>query len=129
MKETLSPFQQLLQAVHHTCDIARCRELLDSGVDVNGATSKGCTPLMFAVMPNEFGDHNAPQSILKMVEFLLDRGADPARVDSFGMTTADYARQLIDPDWKDAFGEPAAGRWNDPDAEAAIAEIIAWLQS
>lgn len=127
MTQKLSPFQELLHVVHDTCDVARCRQILDSGIDVNATTSKGCTPLMFAVMPNEFGEQNVPQATLEMVRVLLACGADPTIVDSFGMTAADYARQLLDPNWKDLFGETAAGRWNDPGAESTVAEMIALL--
>ena len=90
-------FRELVSVVCDTCEVARCREILDSGLDVNTATSTGGTALMLAVMPNEFGDHNSPRATLEIVRTLLARGADPTIVDSHGLTAAQYARQLIDP--------------------------------
>ncbi|CAM2007249.1 hypothetical protein APED_11335 [Acanthopleuribacter pedis] len=50
----------LVVAVNHECNPARVKEIVAGGVDVNAATGAGCTALMFAVMPNEYGDHKGP---------------------------------------------------------------------
>jgi ankyrin repeat protein len=118
---------ELIVAIHDTCDVDHCLRLLDAGLDVNAATSAGCTPLMFAAMPNEFGDPFSAWAMLEMVEMLLNRGADPTRVDRFGMRAVDYARQLIDPDWKDGFGNSAAQYW-DASQRAIIDDMIVLLE-
>ena len=125
-RDAESLFHELIKAVRDTCDVIRCHEILDAGFDINTATSKGCTALMFAAMPNEHGDPNDPQAMLTVIEALLARGADPSRMDALGMTAADYARQLIDPCWLDKFGDSAAGRWN-PQDRRIIDRIIMLL--
>ena len=124
----LSQFQQFLCAVGDTCDLSQCRKILESGLDVNARTSVGCTALMIAVMPNEYGDHNSPYAILNVVKLLLAHGADITIVDSYRMTAVDYAQQLLDPNWTDVFGHSAIDQWNDDTDKSAIAEIIALLE-
>lgn len=118
--------QELITAAS-ACDVARCHAILDSGLDVNTPNSAGCTALMFAVMPDEYGDPTGPDGILRTVEALLARGADPKIVDKFGMNGQDYARQLIDPDWKDHFGDSALKHWNSSELKT-IGKILALLE-
>ena len=92
-----TPLMQFAANVHDT----GVQRLLREGADPNTATSKGMTAIMFAVLPNEFGDDFSPQAIFKVVDRLLKFGADPTITDSWGMSAIDYARQLADPDRKD----------------------------
>ena len=119
---------ELLIAVHDTCDIHAVRRLIAGGIDVNLTTPTGCTPLMFAVMPSEFGDHNSVSAIRAMALELLQLGADPSRSDSSGLTAMDHARQLIDPDWKDKFGASAFSQYG-PSVVGPVEEIISILES
>ncbi|MEQ9065163.1 ankyrin repeat domain-containing protein [Gimesia chilikensis] len=102
----------LIQAVNHRYNIENTRAILNAGVDVNTVNPKGLTPLMFAVMPDDYGDHTHPEAILHMVRFLLQHGANKSAVDSFGKRAQDYAFQLIDPAWKDQWGNTAADCWD-----------------
>lgn len=117
--------QQLSNAIFRG-EIETIASLIDAGVDVNYRTKAGCTPLMFAAMPNEYGDPTTPRAILEMVRLLLAHGADPTLRDKWGMSAQDYARQLIDESWKDLFGQPATLFWDEED-RSVIAEIIAVL--
>jgi ankyrin repeat protein len=54
-------------------DMARVKELLDKGVDVNAANQYGATALAFATRRGN----------VEMVKLLLERGADPGRRDTF----------------------------------------------
>ena len=65
-----------LVAVAGDGDLELIREILDSGVDVNGAGEDGVTALMQSVS----GAH------VELVEFLLSRGARPDARDDEGMT-------------------------------------------
>ena len=80
---------------------------------------------MFAAMPNEYGDYNAPVATKEMIEYLVGKGADPAIKDCTGLTAIDYLRQNIDPEWKDGFGYPA--RWSEEDV-ALFKELILFLE-
>jgi len=97
-------------AVSDECSISKSRQLIDSGIDVNVSTVFGCTALMFAVMPNQYGDHNTSNAVSDIVDFLLDCGASPLLRDNFGMSAEDYARQWIDPNWCDDFGDSALSK-------------------
>ena len=124
MTSELSQFQQLIHAVSDTCDLRKCREILESGLDINSTTSAGCTALMFAVMPNDYGDQNTPHAIMDVVKVLLSHGADITMTDSHGMKAVDYARQLIDPNWTDVFGYPVVDQWDNSTDQSILAEII-----
>ncbi|QDU50680.1 ankyrin repeat domain-containing protein [Gimesia panareensis] len=102
----------LIWAVSDRYSIENTRAILNAGLDVNTVNQKGLTPLMFAVMPDDYGDHTTPQAILRMVRLLLCHGADKTIVDSFGKCAQDYVLQLIDPDWKDPWGNSAADCWD-----------------
>ena len=58
--------------------------LLQQGADINGANSRGETPLMGAA-------GSKPGSALPLVEDLLARGADPGRIDQSGGSALHYA--------------------------------------
>jgi hypothetical protein len=63
-------------------EVARVRELLDKGVDVNSANQYGATALAFA----------SRRGHLEVVKLLLERGADPLRRDNFnGLTPLLFA--------------------------------------
>lgn len=64
-------------------DLARVKQLLQYGAEVNGQDSKGGTPLMYAAM----NGHR------EVVEFLLELGADRKLRSSAGLSAADYARK------------------------------------
>jgi len=55
--------------------------LLENGMDVNIATQKGITPLIFATQ----------QENADLVRFFLRKGADPKLKDTFGRTALNYA--------------------------------------
>ena len=97
----------LICAVSDKCDVEEALHLVEAGIDVNYSTAAGCTPLMFAVVPNEFGDHNGSAAIKGMVKALLNAGADPSLSDRAGMTASSYVKQWLDPDWTDQFGKSA----------------------
>ncbi|QEG16137.1 ankyrin repeat domain-containing protein [Gimesia maris] len=116
----------LISAVSDLYDLNKTKEILGSGININTINAKGLTPLMFAVMPNDYGDHNDPRAILRMVLVLLSYGADISMVDSFGNKAKDYAAQLIDPKWKDEFGYSAVEYW-DEEQMKSVEEIICLL--
>ena len=108
-------FNDLIIAVSETCDVTQIKDILDSGIDVNQQNEFGYTALMFAVMTNELGDHNAASSIVDVVEVLLEVGARLDILDSKGMSAYDYCRQLIDPEFRDDFGYCPLDNWSQED--------------
>ncbi len=113
MKPEAPEFNDLLCAISDESNIAKVLSIVKSGIDINRPTRAGCTPLMFAVMPNEYGDHNTARATYEMVKALLSSGAKAPPTDKFGMTALDYANQWIDPNWKDMHGDPAVVKFND----------------
>jgi len=85
-----------------TGDLARAMKAIDflirHGADVNEPDAKGATPLHAAVTCG-FGNPNAytitPSNLKTLVEFLLDKRADPTVKDSAGKTPRDYLRPWI----------------------------------
>tara|TARA_B100000614_G_C14486301_1_gene468842 strand:- start:30 stop:320 length:291 start_codon:yes stop_codon:yes gene_type:complete len=78
------------------CDATRIREIVSTGIDVNSRTPAGCTPLMIAVMPNQYEDYSSPKWIEKTVDCLLGMGAQIELIDADGMSAHDYAQH---PTW------------------------------
>ena len=115
---------QLHQAIDEG-DLATIVKLLESGLSVNEPTSKGCTPLMIAVMPSPFEDPSTPHATLAIVELLLSHGANPALCDNFGLCARDYLAQQLDPNWVSEYGfKSPALQWS-----AADLEIIEQIRS
>ena len=115
---------ELIEAVSYYCDPERCKVLIDAGFDINTQCDSGMTVLMHAVVPDQNGDHNAPESILKLVEFLLESGANPRLVDETGMKASDYAKQFLDPEWKDGFGRALKLNHKDVESMGYIVELL-----
>ncbi len=115
---------EAIEAVCRYCSPERCQKLFDSGFDINTQNEAGLTLLMLAVEPDQSGDINSPDLILKLVEFLLDNGADPSLVDSDGMRASDYAKQFIDPDWIDEFGYSLRLSKEDIDIMKFVVELL-----
>ncbi|MEM1180436.1 MAG: ankyrin repeat domain-containing protein [Acidobacteriota bacterium] len=122
----MDSFQSLIHAVSDACDRAQAGKILDAGLDVNYQNAAGCTALMFTVMPNDFGDDNSPWAIKEMVEFLLGRGARTDLKDEAGLTAQDYCRQLIDPEFRDKFGDSPSAKWT-PEGLGHIEEMLELL--
>ena len=114
-----TPLMQFAANVH---DVG-VQRLLREGADPNSVSSKGMTAIMFAVLPNDFGDDYSAQAIRKVVDRLLKFGADPTIADSSGLTAIDYARQLADPSRKDMFGDHVGRNWSDETAVAYLAIV------
>jgi ankyrin repeat protein len=64
--------RELTEAACYSCDPNRRQEILDAGFDINTQDESDMTILMYTVVPDRLGDINAPESILKLVEFLLE---------------------------------------------------------
>ena len=92
-------------------DLPAAQRLIDAGADVNTATSDGCTALMLAVMPDEFGDHFSANAMLDMAKLLIANGARTDLRDNYDRTASDYAKQHLDPAWRDKFGDNAVDIW------------------
>ncbi len=97
---------ELTTAVTHLSSPEKCEKFFEEGFKVNTQNEQGCTLLMFAVMPDEHGDVNTARASEIMVDYLLEKGADPFIKDSFSMSCIDYAQGNIDPKWRDSFGYP-----------------------
>lgn len=67
-------------AAYYACETL-CGHLLNAGADINARTNNGATPLMLA----------AQNAKLRLVKFLIARGADPSLKDNKGKTAYDYA--------------------------------------
>ena len=117
----------LMQFAANVHDVG-VQRLLREGADPNSATSKGMTAIMFAVLPNEFGDDYSPQAIRKVVDRLLKFGADPTLADSCGLSAIDYARQLADPDRRDTFGDRVGRNWS-ADTAADYLAIVSQMEA
>jgi ankyrin repeat protein len=59
------------------------RSLLENGANVNESDNDGSTPLMFA----------AQHGYNDIVRLLLEKGADPARTGSHGLSAIGFAQQ------------------------------------
>jgi len=118
--------QSLIHVVSEECSIRKCREYIHKGFDVNTQNEVGSTLLMYASMPNEFGDLNSPSASEAMINFLVSQGANPNLTDSFGKKAVDYAKTNVDPDHKDVFGD--ALRFSKDDI-LVWRRIIAMLES
>lgn len=121
-------FNDLLIACADDCCVNRVKEIISSGISVNQRTDAGCSPLMFAVMPNECGDHNAPSAVMEMVITLIDLGGNVKLRDKNQLSACDYAKLLVDSDWKDSFGYSVAELWDDEDKKT-ILDIIELLKT
>ncbi len=67
-------------ASYYACE-KLCGALLDAGADINAKTLSGETPLMLAALSAK----------LRLVKYLVARGADPRVKDNKGKTAYDYA--------------------------------------
>ncbi len=67
-------------AAYYGCELL-CGAILDAGADINARTNDGTTPLMLA----------AKSAKLRLVKFLIDKGADIKLKDKAGKTVYDYA--------------------------------------
>ncbi len=75
----------IFAAVSH--DTAALQALLEAGLDINAANKQGFTALMFAA------SYNQPE----VVEFLLDKGADPSAKAYFQDVNALHLASLLNP--------------------------------
>jgi len=66
-------------------DIAKIKELLAAGAEVDETTNLGVTPLQFAVRRGQ----------LEAMRVLLDAGADPAHFDRHGFTPMTFAEYMV----------------------------------
>ncbi len=115
---------ELTEAACYYCDPERCKKIFQTGFDVNTQDETGATILMHAVAPDEHGDINAPEYILKLVEFLLEYGADPKLVDNNGMKAADFAKRFLDPNREDVFGNKLTLNSKDIGTMKYIVELL-----
>jgi ankyrin repeat protein len=129
MTATLSPLMQLNEACVCRCDTSRAEQvLLATGVDVNAQHEDGTTVLINVVTPDEHGDLTAPTAVLRMVRFLLERGADPTIRDRDGRDALAHANDLLDPEWRDVFGRGYPGEWLQ-ESRTVLEEIVAALHA
>lgn len=63
-------------------DINKVKEIIAYGIDVNDATNRGMTPLMYAA------DYNQSE----IAKLLLEKGADVNKKDNAGRTALDHAK-------------------------------------
>jgi ankyrin repeat protein len=63
--------------------VERCRELLDDGADLETRDAKGMTPLIWA----------SANFRAKILQLLIDRGADAYAVDKDGLSAIDHAQR------------------------------------
>lgn len=63
--------------------VERCRELLDDGADIETRDAKGMTPLMWA----------SANFRAKILQLLVDRGANAHAQDSDGLSALDHAQK------------------------------------
>ena len=61
----------------------RCREVLDDGADIETRDAKGMTPLLWA----------ASNFRAKILQLLIDRGADAFATDNAGLSALDHAKK------------------------------------
>ncbi len=66
--------EELCYEIRYGDDPKKVADLLDAGADINGRDPNGFTPLVMAVMSGSGGSDEAQ---VKIVDLLLDRGADP----------------------------------------------------
>lgn len=69
-----------IAAAYYACE-PLCAALLEAGADINARTNDGATPLMLAALSAK----------LRLVKFLISKGADPKHKDKAGKTAYDYA--------------------------------------
>lgn len=74
----------MMAAYTHNLPISTC--LLEAGADVNAATKKGTTVLMYA--KTAAAQHNR----LDLLQLLLEYGADARAIDNTGQSVLDYAQ-------------------------------------
>lgn len=117
----------LVEAVIELADVSLVEDILKSGVKPDDQESSSYTPLMFAVMPDEHGDHDSPKYTLDLARKLVDYGADPTILSPEGLSAIDYAKQLQDPKWKDRFGDSANSRWRE-EVRPFLNELLILLQ-
>lgn len=63
--------------------VERCKELLDSGADIETRDDKGMTPLMWA----------GANFRAKILQMLIDHGADAYALDKNGLSAIDHAQR------------------------------------
>lgn len=63
-------------------DIATVKQIIAYGIDLNGSTSRGMTPLMYAAIYNQ----------TEIAKLLLEKGADLSKKDKSGSTALDHAK-------------------------------------
>ena len=117
MKYHTHTLNDLIICVQDEWDKVKVEEIIKSGIEVNAKTEAGCTPLMFAVMPNDYEDYTGLKFILEMVEFLLTLGADKTIIDNNGFSAFDYVCQQNDVTWKGSFGGNPVDLWSTEDLE------------
>ncbi len=104
--------QDFIRAISYYCSTEKVAVFLKE-FDVNHRFNDGTTPLMIAVTPDTFGDHNNAKAILNMVDFLIANRADKNILDHEGLKAEDYAKRLIDKNWKDELGNGYPLEWFD----------------
>lgn len=115
---------ELIEAVCHRCDINACAQFLEKGFDINSTNSRGYTILMLAVIPDEHGDITHPASLVKMVEFLIQNGADQKLKNDEGEQAVDFAKLYLDPNYRDSFGYPLELNATDKEHIQEVIELL-----